>query len=469
MKFTLGPRHRTLSIAMFWVLGVAAIYRLTPEGPREGWQPPRNEFAIGFIQDGRTLVTIPRSKSGNRTHGTQERGPIRLWDIDTGRLRASHFGRADVFDRVMVDQPLNMLCVQQRASDALDSDLFYVRLHDAITGAEVARFDCHVPNDDVGWVFADDGRTIAFVTYNGNRPTAVLHDVRSGRRLRVLPDCDGPICFSPDGRRLAACRNEEIVVFDVPTWQEVARLSWTGFSTCPKKFSSDGKLLLDEMGNVWDVDAGVRRFWVQINSGAIPFCEEGRAWLRLNSTLFTADGRTLVVEDKSSMDCWLTYYDTATGEKVHGRQVDLASGDYAMHLEYAVPDRSLLLAQGMLRVQRPTVVERSLAKLPYLTSLPGFQALGRNRAMDAFVLLETESGREVMRGGSNVWSCTPDGRYILTRSRDEVYELWDVPARKPLRSILGGVAVWTLTLGLFVGLVVCLRHVFRHSHLQGAA
>src|SRR5437764_111932 len=103
-----------------WQLGTSVLSRrraMRRWRLADGWQPPRDEFACGFLRDGRTLVTVPRSASGNRRMGTPETGPVRLWDIDTGRLRASHFSPEDVFDRVLVNQALDMLCVQQRAPD----------------------------------------------------------------------------------------------------------------------------------------------------------------------------------------------------------------------------------------------------------------------------------------------------------------------------------------------------------------
>ncbi len=81
-----------IALGFAWLAGLALIWWLIPVGPREGWQPPANEFVSGFLNDGRTLVTIPRSASGNRIMGTTETGPIRLWDIETGELRATHCG-----------------------------------------------------------------------------------------------------------------------------------------------------------------------------------------------------------------------------------------------------------------------------------------------------------------------------------------------------------------------------------------
>jgi len=83
--------------------GVVAVWWCCPVGPRDGWQPPSDEVACGFLADSRTLVTVPRPLGGRRTAGVPETGPIRLWDIESGILCASRYGANDTFVRVLVD------------------------------------------------------------------------------------------------------------------------------------------------------------------------------------------------------------------------------------------------------------------------------------------------------------------------------------------------------------------------------
>jgi WD40 repeat protein len=213
-------------------------------------------------------------------------------------------------------------------------------------------------------------------------------------------------------------------------------------SLYPQEFSPDGNLLLDSACNVWDLTTGQQRFQVP----AI-----------YNSSLFSQDSQELIVVATSNSDSWLAFYDVASGEERVERRVPLTSGGMPeMHLVPAAPDRSLLLASGFILI-RPGPVEQWLARLT------GVQDLANNQTPHEFVLVETQTGQGITRGGINVWSSTPDGRYVLTQSRDNVYQLWDVPARKPLRWFLPALALWSLAAGGFTWLVV---HIVRRISEQ---
>jgi len=86
-----------------WIGGLLFIWQLVPVGGRDGWQIPSDEFTIGFLSNGSTIATVPRSQTGDRFTGTKESGPIRLWNIYTGQLEAEHFDKGYVFERAMID------------------------------------------------------------------------------------------------------------------------------------------------------------------------------------------------------------------------------------------------------------------------------------------------------------------------------------------------------------------------------
>jgi len=62
--------------------------------------------------------------------------------------------------------------------------------------------------------------------------------------------------------------------------------------------------------------------------------------IHYNSSLFTSDGKTLVVVDKSSSGCWLAHYDTVTGDEICERRgvtpltLELPRGPHSMRAEY---------------------------------------------------------------------------------------------------------------------------------------
>jgi WD40 repeat protein len=421
-------RRAMMMFACLWVAGIGALWWLTPVMPRDGWQPPADEFACGFLGDSRTLVTI-RSANGTRAYGTPETGPIHVWDIESGKLLASHFNTQDVSNRVLISEAGDLLKLKQHAKGAAPYD-FRLRLLEPRTGLEVASFRCRALQDC--WILTRDGRTTAFVTYDMDGPLVEWYDVASGRLLRRLPGCRESIRFSPDGRRFAAYRGHSIVVFDVPGGKEIGRFSLPGrpvHQTWLQAFSPDGTMLLEGGCNVWDVAAGKLRFAAPGAGG-----------------VFTPDGRHIATVDQAPSGSWLAYYDISTGQESPELRVRLVGGtDPTMYLAPATNDGRLVIALANPRTGPPTRIEAWLSRVPFLNNwLPG------TTARDAYVLIETATGREITRGNGSTraWSCTDDGRYLVGTSHDVVYELWDVPARKSLRVFLAVGVGWSLIVGV---------------------
>jgi hypothetical protein len=202
-------------------------------------------------------------------------------------------------------------------------------------------------------------------------------------------------------------------------------LSGGGF---PKEFSSDGRLLLDSVCNVWDLETGKIRF-------SVP-------GIRDNSSILSKDCRYLIVVSNVPPQCSLAYFDLSTGKEQLDRRLPLATGNGpGLHLTRATPDGRFLIADGTPDMGEPGAIRRWLAKVP------GLQFLGTDQPHDLYVLIDAEKNREIMRGDTYA-SCTPDGRYVMTRTRNELYLLWNVPARKPLGWLLLSWMVWSIAVGL---------------------
>ncbi|WP_435009812.1 WD40 repeat domain-containing protein [Tundrisphaera lichenicola] len=429
-----NPKAIWIASAFLGAVGAILIWLMSPASARDGWQPPADEFVSGFLKDGRTLVTVPRSASGNRIVGTPETGPIRLRDIDTGEVTGSLFGPDDVFDRVLVDSDHDLLQIQRKGDGANN---FALDLVEARGGKQVASFTCHVPQNNIWWIVSPGGNGTAFVTFQGDQPKVEWCDIATGRRLHSFPDCREPIGISPDGKRLAASVDGGMVVFDLNTGLEVARLSAP--QRWPKSFSPDGQLLLDDQCDVWDLAKRGRRF--------------GVSGIYYNSSLFSRDGRDLMVVGKSKSDCWLAFHDLTDGHEILERRVRLVSGNNpSLHLGEATPDGRFLLATGTPQSPKPSLLHIWLAKIP------GLSRLARPEPVDAYLVIEASTGRILARGASDAWSCTPDGRFIVTRSRQEVYQVWDLPHRRSWRSIAPSIASWLLLLGLCTWLVTLQSH-----------
>ena len=252
-------------------------------------------------------------------------------------------------------------------------------------------------------------------------------EVASGLLLHQISDCTGPLVFSPDGRRLVAVQGSSGVIFDAATGQELARLTQpNGYDLSrPLEFSRDGSLLLQRW-HVFDVATGKCRFRVPAYGSA-----------------FTPDGRDVAVltilPPYDSDLRWLAYYDVTTGQERVERRVPLFDDlDPGSRLRKGTPDGRWLFAEGASAIHQPTSVERWLGKLPAL------QNWGETRESRAFVLVEASTGREIMRGAGWPVMCTSDGQYMLSRTEDIGYQLWDLPAHKPLRRLILLASVWSI-------------------------
>jgi hypothetical protein len=185
--------------------------------------------------------------------------------------------------------------------------------------------------------------------------------------------------------------------------------------------------------NVFDVATGKRRFGLHAYGSA-----------------FTPDGREVAIltmlPPYDSDLRWLAYYDVATGQERIERRVPLFDDlDPSSRLGKGTPDGKWLFTEGRSAIRQPTSVERWVGKLP------GLQTWGETRESRAFVLVEAATGREIMRGAGWPVMCTSDGQYMLSRTEDIRYQLWDLPPRKPLRWLLLLASVWSIAVPLLAG------------------
>src|SRR5262249_26649640 len=141
-----------------WAAGLGGIWWLVPSAPRDGWQPAAGEFPAGFLQDGRTVVTLRHYSSFDFACPDPVRpGPVCLRDVASGRLRAVHFGPQDAFECFHVLGKLDLLQVWQRVRDPGKNSLtLRLRLLDAWTAREVASFLCEANAGPAFWVVAPD-------------------------------------------------------------------------------------------------------------------------------------------------------------------------------------------------------------------------------------------------------------------------------------------------------------------------
>jgi eukaryotic-like serine/threonine-protein kinase len=174
-------------------------------------------------------------------------GPVRLWDVATGREAAQLEGH-DKESKDSAFHPDGSLL----ATTGIDGT---VRLWDVATRAQLAVLRGHT---DVVWrvAFSADGKLLAS---GSSDKTIRLWDTQTHEQLGFIPlgSIVYGVAFSPDGTRLAAgCRDNTVRLIDVASRQEVAELHGHTDYVHAVAWSPDGTRLVSGSGDftvrVWD-------------------------------------------------------------------------------------------------------------------------------------------------------------------------------------------------------------------------
>jgi WD40 repeat protein len=234
--------------------------------------------AVVFAPDGRSLV------SGSRD------GSVKVWDVAAGPDPNVLTGHKSLLKSVAFSPDGKLLAV----ADSLDGT---VKLWDVASRRPVADLKGH-EKQLYGVTFAPDGRTLASVSVDNTvrlwdvtrkeekakflldhglpgslafSPdgkllvigcwifwTVRVWDLDSRREVKQFPGGDGhQVQFTPDGRLLATAAGNTIHLWDVATWQNVAKLTGKTAEVLSFAFAPDGRTLAvgeaDGTLRLWDV------------------------------------------------------------------------------------------------------------------------------------------------------------------------------------------------------------------------
>ncbi len=194
---------------------------------------------VAFSPDGKTLA------SGH------EDDTVRLWEVDTGQLRATLEGHTDWVNSIAFSPNGYIL-----ASGSYDGT---VRLWEASSGQSLAILDGHT-GGVYSVAFSPDGKTLASGSPSG---TIQLWEVSTGQQMATLKGHRSDVysvAFSPDGKTLASggAQDYTIRLWEVSTGQQMATIDLEGWPIFSVAFSPDGQTLASGGSQLllWDVDTG---------------------------------------------------------------------------------------------------------------------------------------------------------------------------------------------------------------------
>jgi len=212
-------------------------------------------FRIAFSPDGKHLAASCGS--------TNNKGDVRVWEADTGRLLFCLEGHANAALNVAYSADGRLLA--SAGGTPMGSKPGTVKIWEAGTGRDLLTLEGH-PENILGLAFSPDGRRLA--SASGSRGssragTIKLWEVASGQEYNELGGHTGPIfcvLFSPDGRRLATASGDKTIkLWEFLTGQEVLTIPAHTSTIYSLAFSPDGRRLVsssqDRMVKVWDISS----------------------------------------------------------------------------------------------------------------------------------------------------------------------------------------------------------------------
>jgi WD40 repeat protein/predicted Ser/Thr protein kinase len=411
---------------------------------------------VAVAPDGRTAVT-----------GSEDR-TARLWDLDSGRARATFEHDAPVIAARFTPDGRQVVTFSGEFGDfhpatptawtdrPMSGATPTVRVWDAATGRRLAQWAEPEGEPAAGWSnrrlhwrlnragvldISPDGRRVAVTTggYPGNPPRII--DLESGAVRAELNGHDGPvasIAFSPDGRRVAtAAADQTARIWDVETGSTLRRLAGHTCDVWFVAFSPDGRRLLTlgeghqtrftvtssrvessdvtdmrtrekVAGRIWDVETGVELVslkWPKREHARGESDEYGFA----DVARFGPDGRTILTAG-------LTGASRGGLDTFHPGIWDAGRGQLITSLRREEPDPSWPVAVGIAATEAAISADGQRLAIAY---------------QDGLVRLLSPSGTlvKVLHGHTratvHALAFTPDGRRLVSASDDGTARVWD--------------------------------------------
>ena len=416
---------------------------------------------------GHTVMPAGRVQSANAwKHSREVPGQLRLFSLTTGRLSPAQIQEPTTqsaqIDRASRDEDSIAAAfgpdgAQLAVSGAGRGDRT-VRLWDTATGRLVHTL--RGPTDSINGVcFSPDGRLVAAAS---DDKTVTLWDATTGERLRVLHGQAQPIqsvAFSPDGTELASGGSDLNAIVNVGHENAEAVHLWSLTGGHPLQtltglqgnvmtlaFSPDGRTVAGSSGSnrlqLWDAGTGARRRALR-----------GTHAFSLGAGTGTVDSDVVTVDDGARAVRW----DAATGKPLKSFPLDTGTnGDLVAfspdgtRVACGTPDGGLSLFSNVTGQRQrhvrvfPAYDTRDSADT-YLSALT-FSPDGRTLASDGpdatVKLWDVATGRllRTLAGHRSTVTClafSPDGATLAAGSRDATILLWDVATGRPQGRLVG--------------------------------
>ncbi len=244
MSVRFSPDGKLLASAgttlKLWEASTGKVVRTLP-APFPRWK------AVAFSPDGKWLACAGGKGSASS---------IEIWEVSSGKRRHQLKGHQQESNGVAFSPDGKVLASTGEDGALLDS-FGSVKLWDVNSGKLLRAFKADGMHNAFGAAFSLDGKLL--VVGDGVIKTWVW-DVASGKVVKTMNAGARVVCFSPDGKMLAAAAiTQDVVLWQQPEGRPLRTLPHSGFAMAVD-FTPDGKLLgsVGYDGNVklWEVESG---------------------------------------------------------------------------------------------------------------------------------------------------------------------------------------------------------------------
>jgi WD40 repeat protein len=392
---------------------------------------PASVQVLAFSPDSRSLAS---ADDATDLPGEAIRTSVRLWDLDTGKVRHRWPGPPTTVGTAVT----SLQFAPDGLTIAVEDSMANLSLYDASSGKQRERFP-GPSHEHRCWTFSPDGKVLLLHEKDGPfREWDIARDKE--RRHWGWQGSTGHVIFSPDGKVLASRGRDGLFVWDVAAGKELHPFPGHRTPVQALAFSPDGRFAasLDEsqVFGIWEVRTG---------KPLLPMPAEKPEVVR--RFRFSADATILCA---IGGDATARVWDLADGLKE--RQFRIGTAE-AVHEWIYGPDGKVLAVPGPDNAIRlwDLVAGKELRtlrghqdKVDSLIFSPDGKLLASAGQDRSIRLWDTGTGKELQRftGGekeSASFLFSPDGK-VLAWSWGEGLHLWDVAAGKEIRRLAGAAA-----------------------------
>jgi WD40 repeat protein len=430
----------------------------SPDGKRIVTSSSDNTAKVWDAGTGREILTLPGhthfvyrvaySPDGKRIATGSWDKTAKVWDATTGRLLFTLEGHANLIcglayspdGKRIVTASGPAIFKKTKTSTSNNTQPGEAKVWDAETGAELFTFARHAWGL-LGVAYSPDGGRIV----TGNWDMAKVWDARTGREIMPLGSEIGPVAFSPDGKRILT-GGWIAKLWDAATGREVFSLKWQRRDpgivpeVMSVAYSPDGRRIVtgswDKTVRVWDAERGQEVFSLKGHSApvmGVAYSPDGR---RIVSGSMDLTGRVWDAEsgqDPLTFRGTHAFHPTAAFSPDGKRIVTYGMPAFPAKVRDATTGQELLTLDGRPRRPQAGSTLSGVAYSPdgkrIALGVSHYDPPGKDLREEAKVF-DSATGKLILSleshaGGNGNVAYSPDGRRIVTGSRDKTARVWD--------------------------------------------